>query len=360
MTDLQETTADETPAEQATALQQSPAAQIGYYLEARIDKLATCLNGALPIDRFKTMAMNTIRQDQRLATSTPQSVYDSLMRCAELQVYPGSALGHGYLVAFYNSKKKRYVCTFILGYRGMVALCHRSSKVKKVEAHSVHETDYFSITHGQNGELVHRPDPWAQRTKENCVGVYAIAWLENGTVLSERLSKAEVERARERSKAKDDGPWVTDWLPMARKTAVRRLSPWLPLEPREAEQIAEDEAREYGYAEPREADYEVVENVDADAEELRTMLAQEAGIVERDLEAAAADAEAKDAAPQALTLDQEHALGEWYASDEVDAGAANEYLEAAYSVKHFSQLTEEQADEVLTMMQNGDFAPTEG
>jgi recombination protein RecT len=39
----------------------------------------------------------------------------------------------------------------------------------------------------------------------------------------------EVEAIRARSRAGKNGPWVSDWAAMAKKTAVKQLSKWLPM-----------------------------------------------------------------------------------------------------------------------------------
>lgn len=60
------------------------------------------------------------------------------------------------------------------------------------------------------------------------------------------LSKADVERYRARSKAKNSGPWVTDYTAMALKTTVRRMATFMPLSIQAQEAVARDEQRELG------------------------------------------------------------------------------------------------------------------
>ena len=43
------------------------------------------------------------------------------------------------------------------------------------------------------------------------------------------LTKDEIDGIRKRSRSGNNGPWVTDYNEMAKKTAFRRLAKWLPL-----------------------------------------------------------------------------------------------------------------------------------
>ena len=55
------------------------------------------------------------------------------------------------------------------------------------------------------------------------------------------MSRAEVERIRARSKARDFGPWKTDYIAMAEKTLIRRAARWLPMSVEARAAIAADE-----------------------------------------------------------------------------------------------------------------------
>lgn len=43
------------------------------------------------------------------------------------------------------------------------------------------------------------------------------------------MSRTDIEAVRRRSRAANDGPWVTDEWEMWKKTVFRRMSKWLPL-----------------------------------------------------------------------------------------------------------------------------------
>jgi recombination protein RecT len=55
------------------------------------------------------------------------------------------------------------------------------------------------------------------------------------------MSVEDVEKIRKRSKAADNGPWVTDWEAMAKKTAIKQLCKYLPLSIEVQRGLAADE-----------------------------------------------------------------------------------------------------------------------
>ena len=55
--------------------------------------------------------------------------------------------------------------------------------------------------------------------------------MKDGTEKCDVMSMDDVEAIRKRSQAGNNGPWVTDYAEMAKKTIFRRLSKWLPLSP---------------------------------------------------------------------------------------------------------------------------------
>ena len=113
----------------------------------------------------------------------------------------------------------------------MIDLARRSGQVVSLDARAVYEGDKFDVVLGLDSRIDHVPD-WqnANRTDpKKLTFVYAIAKLKDGGYQFEVMSRAEVDAIRARSKAKDDGPWVTDYAAMAIKTVVRRLFKFLPV-----------------------------------------------------------------------------------------------------------------------------------
>jgi recombination protein RecT len=67
--------------------------------------------------------------------------------------------------------------------------------------------------------------------------------MADGVTKCEVMSRDEVESIRKRSKAGGSGPWVSDWCEMAKKTAFRRASKWLPLSPEINDAFDKDQDR---------------------------------------------------------------------------------------------------------------------
>src|SRR5579875_1232064 len=166
------------------------------------DQFAAALPRQLDADRFVRVAMTTLRTNPRLLQCDQQSLLAALMISAQLGLEPGGPLGHAYLVPFKSE------VTFIVGYRGYIDLARRSGMVRSVYAEAVREGDEFQWTLGLHRDIVHRPG----RERGELTHVYAVATYRDGTdpdfVV---LDRAKVDSFRRRSKAADDGPWVTDY-----------------------------------------------------------------------------------------------------------------------------------------------------
>lgn len=198
------------------------------YLSARSGQLAAVLPRTMRPDRLLKVAIAAASRNPTLLQCTPESIYASLHAAAQLGLEAGSPLGGAYLVPYRNKHTSSWEAQLIVGYRGLIDLARRSGQIKSIEAHCVLEGDHFELEWGLTPKLIHRPklDGAADRP---LLFVYAVAQLEGSATQSDVMTRAEVDAIRSRSKSKDTGPWVTDYLEMARKTVVRRLAKYLPL-----------------------------------------------------------------------------------------------------------------------------------
>lgn len=164
------------------------------------------------------------KNGDNLKRCTPESVLASMMACVHLDLMPNTSEQYAYIIPYGS------VAQFQLGYKGLVELAYRSGVIKAVNAELVFKEDVFEVDLGMDRKLVHRPSyTVADRTSyQNAVAVYATAKLNNGEFVFEVLTKADLEKVKNSSKAASNGPWK-DWPEaMAKKTAVKRLLKLLP------------------------------------------------------------------------------------------------------------------------------------
>ena len=187
------------------------------------NEIAKAIPRGLDAQRFVRAVLTVFARTPKLLDCTPQSVLAAVMQAAQLGLELDPGMGQAYLVPYGNQ------CQMITGYQGLVTLAMRTPDVKSVVARAVYEKDFFEYELGLNERLVHKPS--ADADKGALTFVYGVAKLvdRDGMVpVFEVMSRKEVDAIRARSRAKDSGPWVTDYEMMSRKTVVRRLSKWLP------------------------------------------------------------------------------------------------------------------------------------
>lgn len=194
-------------------------------LNASKDQLALALPRHLNPDRLLRIAMTTIQRNPKLLECDPRTLVGAILQCAQLGLEPDNILGHAYLVPFFNSKLHRTDVTLIPGYKGLIELARRSKEIQFIKANVVYEGDEWEYQE-EPPKLRHVPCPAEMRGALK--KAYAIIVFKNGHREAFVVDRVEVEKAKARSKAKDSGPWVTDEEAMWKKTAIRRLAPYLP------------------------------------------------------------------------------------------------------------------------------------
>lgn len=181
-------------------------------------------------DRLIKMALVAASRQPKLFECTQESILKAVMTSAELGLDCSGSLGRAYLVPFYNNKIGAMEALFIPGYMGLLDLVRRSGELKQIDAQVVYKEDEFVCEFGLEPKLVHKPNWEASQNDNDIVFVYAIAHLTDGFKQYVVLTKAEINKVRAVSKAKDLGPWKSWYPEMCKKTALRRLCKFLPLE----------------------------------------------------------------------------------------------------------------------------------
>jgi len=191
--------------------------------------IAQALPRHLTAERVIQTATTLFTRNPEIAECTAESLLGAVMQSSILGFEPVHSLGHCYLVPFYNKNVGKKEVQFIVGYRGMIELANRSEKLKTIYAEVVREHDYFEYEFGLEPKISHRP---AEGSRGKITHVYAVSHYVNGGYNFVVLTKADVERYRMRSASQNnqDKPtfvWATDYEAMAKKTAIRRLFPYL-------------------------------------------------------------------------------------------------------------------------------------
>jgi recombination protein RecT len=166
------------------------------------------------------ITLSNMLRNPKLMECTQASVVQAVLTACALGLEPDGVSGQAYLVPYKD------VCTLIPGYRGLIQLAYRSGEVLSIQSLNVYANEKFERHVGAIPPVVHNPKP--PETRGEYVGSYAVATIKGGGCVCEFMWKTEIEAIRQRSKAKDNGPWVTDTDEMRRKTVVRRLFKYIP------------------------------------------------------------------------------------------------------------------------------------
>ncbi|HEK1799896.1 TPA: recombination protein RecT, partial [Proteus mirabilis] len=191
-------------------------------------QLAAALPRHMTPDRMIRIVSTEIRKTPELANCDMQSFIGAVVQCSQLGLEPGNALGHAYLLPFGNGKSKsgQSNVQLIIGYRGMIDLARRSGQIVSISARTVRQGDSFHFEYGLNENLTHIP---GENEDSPITHVYAVARLKDGGVQFEVMTHNQIEKVRALSKASQNGPWVSHWEEMAKKTVIRRLFKYLPV-----------------------------------------------------------------------------------------------------------------------------------
>lgn len=190
-------------------------------------------------ERVLKLIIGELNRSPSLLQCSPISVVNCVLHAASLglEIRPRSA----YLVAFGS------VCQLLIDYRGKIELCFRSGLVEDVETRLVYKGDEFNIQFGTDPKMVHVPKFAEDESKDAVQLGYAMCWYKAARRPHvEVMSVGQIEAIRAKSRAKDKGPWISDWHQMARKTLIHRMANYIPQSPELARSQDIDDALETG------------------------------------------------------------------------------------------------------------------
>lgn len=194
-------------------------------LQGLVMRMQGQIKKALPAtitpERFTRIVLTALSSNPKLQQCTPGSFLGAMMQAAQLGLEPNTPLGEAYLIPYKN------VCTFQLGYRGLIALAYRTGAVKSIEAHEVYSSDEFEYEYGLEPKLKHKP---AFKNRGQVIAYYAVVHMKDCGYCFEVMSKDDVEAfAKAKSMSYGSGAWRTDFDAMAKKTLVKKVLKYAPI-----------------------------------------------------------------------------------------------------------------------------------
>jgi recombination protein RecT len=191
--------------------------------------IASLLPKYLSPERFFSLCQLAER-NYALRECTPQSILGCFIQAAEIGLEPNTPLKHCWLIPFRNAKTGKTYATLVIGWQGLIHKAIMCGAATKVVANVVRTSDtlfkYRPLD--RRDPILHEPDLAADDDDvDGIIGAYTVWFLPDGEVQAEYMSRTQIDRIRDRSKAKNEGPWVTDTAEMMRKCPTRRGSKYL-------------------------------------------------------------------------------------------------------------------------------------
>lgn len=186
----------------------------------------------IPSERFTRIAVTAINSNPNLLGRDvdKRSVYAACMKAAQ----DGLVIDNreAALVVFKKKSDTGYVQTaqYMVMIAGVLKKMRNSGEISNVGYGLVYKNEYdqgrFKYTKGDNESLTH--DPIMFEDKGPMIGVYAVVTLKDGAKVREFMDMKQIEKIRNVSRSKDNGPWK-DWFEeMAVKSVLRKVAKLCP------------------------------------------------------------------------------------------------------------------------------------
>jgi recombination protein RecT len=198
----------------------NPVAVIRQNLQQMEPEFKAALPPHIPVEKFKRVALTAIQNTPALINADRRSLFGAFVRLAQDGLLPDGR--EAAIVMFGN---KAQAMPMIAGFLKKI---RQSGEVAKVSAQVVYANDKFVVKYGFDEDVEHIP-PALNEPRGDPIGAYATAVLKDGSQLLEVMSLEDIQAVRKVSRAANNGPWVSWFGEMARKTVMRRLSKRLPM-----------------------------------------------------------------------------------------------------------------------------------
>lgn len=218
-------------------------------IESRRESIAAVLPNNMSVERFIKVTWLAMNKNPDLLLCTPQSILGSVIEAAEVGLEPTGSLSRAWLVPYNvnvgtkQNPKYEKQAQLQIGYQGLADLARNSGDVTKIESRVVYKGDLFEAEYGTTPGITHVP-AFLTSDVADIEKFYAVAYFKDRSIQFDVMTKAQVDGIRARAKSANNGPWVTDYAEMGRKTVTRRLMKSLALSPETAAAVQRDIDRE--------------------------------------------------------------------------------------------------------------------
>lgn len=193
--------------------------QVRGAIERMAPQFKMALPSHIPVDRFVRTTLTAVQTNPDLLEADRRTLFAAATRAAQMGLLPDGR--EGAIVTFSGK------CQFMPQVAGLLKLARNSGEISSIDAQIVHRADKFTYRPGVDLVPIHEPDWFGERGE--AIGAYAVARTKDGAAYVEIMSKTQIEKVRNVSRAKNAGPWTQWWDEMARKSVIRRLAKRLPM-----------------------------------------------------------------------------------------------------------------------------------
>lgn len=201
-----------------TALQKSTVNDLRSALEAAKPKFEEVASKHLNVDRLIRLLLSAASRTPKILECSRESVLLFAMKCSETGLEPIGA-GGAWPIPFENRRNNTVELQFIPDYRGLIHSAKRAKCIKDAYAEIVKSNDHFECELGMSMNLTHKP---ARGNRGSLELAYCVLVLPDDSKRFVVMDADEIRSIKQRSRAAQSGPWVTDEAEMWKKTVVRR------------------------------------------------------------------------------------------------------------------------------------------
>jgi len=210
-------------------------------LGSLLPKLTSLLPPDIATEQFRAALFLELTGRPDLAECTPESIRECVVKAATYGLLPGRDV---HFLPFRNRRKGgKKDATYVPNYLGLILALERTGKVKRAFAHPVYEGDEYGFDYFSD-RPIHKPALSLGKSQGKILFYYGAILMKDGTCHFEVLTLEDIAAVKARGPAHDDGPWVTDPIMMARKTALKRVAKYVKVTPAMQDMLEEDAARE--------------------------------------------------------------------------------------------------------------------